>query len=212
MASASISRPRQVSTRLPNSPLNWRKACRRWASVSALIRSPRPSTAVRSSRPFPKARRVNSPASAMRKPGRSAQHREYAGHDGAAAMHLQLGHVLAGLAPRSRKPQHQGFVDHLAGPGRANGRRWRGAVPGATRRGDQALAGARSGQANDGDRRRGPARRQGKDRIAVIAQLAALRSTSVGTRRPGPATQSQTGCRNLRRTILDHAHPPCVIL
>ena len=30
-------------------------------------------------------------------------------------MHLQLGHVLAGLAVRPRKPQHQRLVDHVAG-------------------------------------------------------------------------------------------------
>ena len=45
----------------PRAPASWRKAWRRCASVSASIRSARPSTRLRSMRPFRKARRVNSP-------------------------------------------------------------------------------------------------------------------------------------------------------
>ena len=67
-ASASTSRCRQLSARSPSRPLRCRNACRRCASVSAATRSASPSTAVRSMRPFSKARRVNSPASAGRKP------------------------------------------------------------------------------------------------------------------------------------------------
>ena len=52
----------------PSSPFSWRNACRRCASVSASIRSARPSTSVRSSLPFSNARRVNSPGSAGRNP------------------------------------------------------------------------------------------------------------------------------------------------
>ena len=105
-----------VSARSPSRPFICRYACRRCASVSAPIRSARPSTAVRSSLPFSKARRVNSPASAGRKPsiGRAAEHR---GDDRAAAVKLQLGHVLAGLAVRPGKPQRQRLVDHFAAAG-----------------------------------------------------------------------------------------------
>ena len=48
-ASAWISRRRQSSARLPSAPSIWRSACRRWPCVSAITRSARPSTAVRSS-------------------------------------------------------------------------------------------------------------------------------------------------------------------
>ena len=68
-ASASISWLRQASARPASAPDNWRIACARCASVSANTRSASPSTAVRSSRPLANARRVNSPASAGRKPG-----------------------------------------------------------------------------------------------------------------------------------------------
>ena len=70
-AVASINRSRQLSARSPSRPLSCRNACRRCASVSAATRSARPSTAVKSMRPFSNARRVNSPASAWRKPASS---------------------------------------------------------------------------------------------------------------------------------------------
>ena len=201
-ASASISRPRQVSARSPSSPLSCRKACRRCASVSAAIRSARPSTAVRSSRPFSNARRVNSPASARRKPGRSAQAPRARRRPPPAAVQLQLGHVLAGLALRPREPQHQGLVDHLAGSRiaqRAQGGAWRGSGSRPISV-DQRLPGARSGHPNHRDRRRRPARRQREDGIAVIAQLTAFDQCRSGPRRPGPGPV-EIGCRNLRRTI-----------
>lgn len=58
--------PRQ---RWPSSPSSCLSACRLCASVSAWIRSARPSTSVRFSFPWAKARLVNSPASAGRSPG-----------------------------------------------------------------------------------------------------------------------------------------------
>ena len=50
-------------------PPIWRSACFRCSSVSALIRSPSPSTSVMSIRPLRNAWRVNSPGSARRSPG-----------------------------------------------------------------------------------------------------------------------------------------------
>ena len=43
--------------------------------------------------------------------------REHRGDHRAAAVQLQLGHVLTGLASWPRKPQRQRLVDHLAGRG-----------------------------------------------------------------------------------------------
>ena len=69
-ASSSVSRQPAI---WPDSPPARRAAaCCRCVSVSASMRSPRPSTSVRSSRPLRNARRVNSPASASRRPGRAA--------------------------------------------------------------------------------------------------------------------------------------------
>lgn len=60
---------RQLSKRARASPPICASACLRCASVLAARRSERPSTSVRSIRPFPNARRVNSPRSARRWPG-----------------------------------------------------------------------------------------------------------------------------------------------
>ena len=57
---------RQSSTRRPSWPANTFCACRRCDSVSASIRSARPSTCTKSILPFSKLRRVNSPGSAIR--------------------------------------------------------------------------------------------------------------------------------------------------
>lgn len=57
----------------PASPSSMRSAWRRCDAVSAAIRSAMPSTSVRSSLPFKKVRRVNSPGSAGRKPGMAAR-------------------------------------------------------------------------------------------------------------------------------------------
>ena len=73
-----------------------------------------PSASVRSSLPCSKARRVNSPGSASRqKPSRPDRLESSADH-GAAAMQMQLGHHLAGLAVGRLEPHHQAAVDRLA--------------------------------------------------------------------------------------------------
>ncbi len=63
-ATALIKLDLQKSNCLCRSPSSWRRACRRCISVSAWIKSARPSTWVRSNFPLAKARLVNSPASA----------------------------------------------------------------------------------------------------------------------------------------------------
>ena len=98
----------------PSSPSSWRKAWRRCASVSAAARSAIASAWVRSSLPFRKARRVNSPGSASRSPSR-AQRRHDRGEHGAAAVQVKFGDILAGGAARRRKPQRQPVVERLAG-------------------------------------------------------------------------------------------------
>ena len=64
--SAAAASPRRVCQARPDTGASPGARC---ASVSAKTRSARPSTAVRSIRPFSNARRVNSPASAGRNPG-----------------------------------------------------------------------------------------------------------------------------------------------
>ena len=65
-AAARINWLRHSSTNNPNFPDRTPRACLRCASVSASIKSARPSTCVRSRRLFSNARRVNSPGSASR--------------------------------------------------------------------------------------------------------------------------------------------------
>ena len=74
-AAARINFSRHSSALRPIAPDRTRNACRRCASVSASIRSARPSTWARSSLPFSNARRVNSPGSANRSPGSPASAR-----------------------------------------------------------------------------------------------------------------------------------------
>ena len=62
-------------------------------------------------RPASKARRVNSPGSARRKPGRRAELMLHCSNDRPAAVQVQLGHVLAGLGVRPGQPQHQRLVE-----------------------------------------------------------------------------------------------------
>ena len=89
---------------------------------------------------------------------------EHAGDDRLAAVKLQLGHVLAGLAARRRKPQRQRFVDDspLAG----SRTRASAALRGSRHRPISFLkrnACARPGHAHHRNRRRRPAGRQGED-------------------------------------------------
>ena len=138
--------------------------------VSAPIRSARPSTAVRSSLPFSNARRVNSPASAGRSPSIRDSAASTRGNHRAAAVQLQLGGVLAGLAVRPRKPQRQRFVDDLARRRIAQPRQ-RGLARGgqAAHQRLQRIARARPGDAHHGDRRRRAAGGEGEDGVGVGA-------------------------------------------
>ena len=158
-----------VSARSPSSPLSWRYACRRCASVSAAIRSARPSTAVRSSRPFSNARRVNSPASAGRKPvdrarAPPAPRRSPRGRRAGAARPCPRRSRCS--APETTAASASSITSPLAGS------RTRGAAPrarGSGRRPISAcerLAGARARDAHHRDRRRRPAGGEGEDGVA----------------------------------------------
>ena len=201
MASASISRLRQVSTRLPNRPLNCRNACRRWASVSALIRSRQ---ALDRGQVEPAVLEGTPGELACLRHAKSRQpteHREHAGHDGATAMHLQLRHVLAGLAVRCRKPQHQGLVDHLLPAG--SRRRAKVARRGS---GTRPMVAIRPCRAPGPEMRMTAIAAGGRpDESAKIVSRSLLKmaacEASIGREpaRSGPATQSAngTGCRGI---------------
>ena len=66
--------------------------------------------------PFSKARRANSPGSARRTPRSEASASITRADHGAAAMNMQLGHVLAGEARGPRQPEREAAVEQLAGP------------------------------------------------------------------------------------------------
>ena len=84
---------------------------------------------------------------------------KHAGNDRLAAMKLQLGHVLAGLAVRRRKPQRQRLVDDLAARRIAHARQRRLARLGqAPDQFPKRNARARPRDAHHGNRRRRPAR------------------------------------------------------
>ena len=163
-ASAWISRCRQLSARLPSRPFIWRNACRRWPSVSAITRSARPSTAVRSSLPFSKARRVNSPASAGRRPSM----RPSAASTAAITARPPCSCSSAMSSPVSLcgAGNHSASASSMISP--VKGSRTR-AERRLARGGDLAgerlerLAGARPGHAHDRNRRRPAAGGEGED-------------------------------------------------
>ena len=64
----------------------------------------------------------------------AADRLEHGLHHGAAAVHLQLGHVLPGLAPGRSEPQRQGVVDELARRGVPHAPEGGKAWPGPRRR------------------------------------------------------------------------------
>ena len=94
----------------------------------------------------------------------AAERVEHRGDHRAAAVQLQLGYVLAGLALRRRKPQRQRLVDDVVGLGsrmRASAAlRGEGTLPVSAL---QRRAGARAGNADDGDGRRRAAGGEGED-------------------------------------------------
>ena len=174
-ASADMIFSRHASARSPIRPLSCRNAWRRCAGVSAAIRSARPSMAVRSSRPLSKARRVNSPASAGRHPSMSFQRIEHRSDDGVTAVELQLRHVVAGFAVRTRKPQHQRLIDNFAARGIAHAsERGLARFRNPTDELFQSEAGARSAQANHGDRRRRPAGGEGVNGGTIVCHVSSF--------------------------------------
>jgi hypothetical protein len=115
-ASAADEGPRQRSHARPSAPERTRCAWRRCASVSASIRSARPSTCARSRRPFSSARRVNSPGSARRNPRHRAQLRRTAATT-RATVEVEFDHGFAGEAGAFGEYQNQRFVE-VAPPSR----------------------------------------------------------------------------------------------
>ena len=114
-----------------------------------------------------------------------AERRQRGGDHGAAAVELKLGHVLAGLAARPGKPQHQRLVDRLAGGGVAHvGQRRLARLRHAA---DQRLergAGARAGYPDHGDRGRRPAGGEGEDGVVGGGHERPIPAAD----RPGPRT------------------------
>ncbi len=127
---SSTSRSRSASTSRENAPASERPAERAAASVLASIRSATASACARSSLSFRKARCVNSPGSATRKPtacaGFEAARQQQLQHH-RPAVRLQLQHVFAGVGVRRGKVDRQALVDRAAAASR-NGRKvaWRG--------------------------------------------------------------------------------------
>ena len=78
-------------------------------------RSARPSTWARSSLPFSKARRTNSPGSARRHPAISPSAARIAAIDRATAVDLELDDILACLARWRFEPNHHGTIERFAG-------------------------------------------------------------------------------------------------
>ena len=129
-ASAWISRCRQASARSPSRPFIWRNACRRWPSrlrrhqVGEAFDRGQIELAVLEGAAGEFAGLGR--AQALDRAERGQRRRDHR----AAAVQLQLGHVLAGLALRRRKPQRQRLVDDLfafAGSRTRPSAAWRGA-------------------------------------------------------------------------------------
>ena len=96
------------------------------------------------------------------------ERRQRRGDHRAAAVDLQLGDVLAGLALRRREPERQAFVDDLAGGRIAHPRQRR--PPRLRHAADHALerdTRPRARDADHRDRRRRPAGGEGEDGVAL---------------------------------------------
>ncbi len=182
--SRSPPRPRRRARRMPcapalhlrpSAPSSWRSAWRRCASVSAATRSASPSTSARSSLPLSKARRVNSPGSASRRP-EAPQRRQQRRHRRPAAMDVQLGHVLAGEAGRRREPQRQPVIQRSPRRGIATARRALPSWVGCRRPGQASPAPRPDARAREADHRdAGPARRRRRGEDGVAAHGTTLR-------------------------------------
>ena len=119
-----------------------------------------------------------------------AQRGKGRGNNGAAAVQLELGCVLAGLAVGAGKPERQRLVDHLPGRRIAHAREPRLArLWNLDAEGLQRVAGARAGNAHDGDGRRQAAGGEGVDGGAgKLSDIAAHRSAGGEARSRGGGT------------------------
>ena len=190
-ASASISRARQVSARLPSKPLELAiglPALRLGFGVDQIgetFDGGEIEPAVLEGAPGELAR--------LRRPQAldASERAEHRCNHRAAAVQLQLGHVLAGLAVRPGKPQRQRFVDRLAGGGIAHaGQPGLARLRHAAGEGLQRIAGARSGNPHHRDRGRRPTGRESEDRVA----------DRIGHRRHGSAAGKVWSSALLHRT------------
>ena len=167
-ANASISRCRQLSARSPSRPLRCWNACRRCAS-----RLRRDQVGQTLDRGQIHAAVLEGPAGELARLGMTQalelpQRRQHRRDHGAAAVHLQLGDVLAGLAVGAGEPERQALIDAVAGCGIAHPRQRR--PPRLRDAADQLFQGharARTRDADDRDRRRRPAGREREDGVAV---------------------------------------------
>ena len=152
-----------------------------------------------------------------------AERVEHCRNDRMAAVKLQLGGILAGLAARRRKPEHERFVDGLAGRRIAHARERR--LPRLRHPADEFFergARARPRHAHHRNRRRRPAGGEGEDGGASIGHKlaepiggSALRSTRAtcygASMSTSPHASSSRPNRLARETspyLLQHQHNP----
>ncbi len=114
-----------------------------------------------------------------------AQRLEHGGNHRVAAVQLQFGDILAGLAVRRRKPQRQRLVDHVAvRPDRAPAPAPPCAARARARSACRARPGLRTGQAHHRNRRRRPAGGKREDGGAVGSHVGLI--TRVATQADFP--------------------------
>ena len=177
---------RRASTSRENAPASERPAERAAASVLASIRSATASACARSSLSLRKARCVNSPGSARRKPtaraGFEAARQQQLQHH-RPAVRLQLQHVFAGVGVRRRKVDREALVDRARRRRRGTAGRWHGAAPASRPHSDAAIS-ARA--------RSRPERPDDADGAAARARSRSRRS---GHRGAAASADCRLGCR-----------------
>jgi hypothetical protein len=130
-----------------------------------------------------------------------SQRRENRRDHGAAAVDLQLGRVLAGLAVRPGEPQHQAFIDGIAACGIAHARQRRASrLRHPADHLFQREARARTTDANDRDRRRRSAGGEGEDGVSVGGHV--LDGMLKVRPNRAPSRQPSTSSANIKQVLL----------